>query len=504
MLRPSRRVALLIAAGVFVVLLGVYSVPESPLPTWDAYGTIFPALSLLNDGDLSLAPSEIPFLFDWSMPATGRRLRFPVWDRMIIDGTPAEALYRGGKLRADGTPYYFLTRAPGGEYVGTFGPGAPLVAAPFYGVMTLPDTAAALRNVVPLVARSRLVAAILTAATAAIVFLTAARHLSLGGALLVAAIFGLGSCAWSLGSQALWAQTALQPFLALGIDQFLRSRERRICALIAGVALGCAVGVRTTAVFVLIFVGLHLLTTDRKALGLCIAGALPPLALLAAYNVRHFGSPFAEAHMVVGTAIATAKTGSPDLWSTPLWEGALGLLLSPARGLLVYSPILILSFAGAWRAARDPEWRPFLPLAAATAVVMAMRFKWFDWWGGFSYGYRPLMDAIVPLAVLTIPAVAVLRRGMVVRGAVAVLLAWSIAVQWIGTAYDSESWDRHGGTDPRVSRNIDDPRHRARLWSLTDTPILWYLVHRDEALAVRNAALERFLRPPVEMRRPVE
>lgn len=504
MLRPSRRVAFSIAVGVFVVLLGVYSVPESPLPTWDAYGTIFPALSLLNDGDLSLAPPEVPFLFDWSMPATGRRLRFPVWDRMIIDGTPADALYRAGKLRADGTPYYFLTRAPGGEYVGTFGPGAPLVAAPFYAAMTFPDTAAALRNVVPLVARSRLVAAILTAVTAAIVFLTAARYLPLGGALLVAAIFGLGTCAWSLGSQALWAQTALQPFLALGVDHFLRSRDRRIFALTAGVALGCAVAVRTTAVCVLVFVGLHLLLTDRKALALCIAGALPPLALLAAYNVHHFGSPFAEAHMVVGTAIATAKTGSPELWSTPLWQGALGLLVSPARGLLVFSPILILSFVGAWRAARDSEWRPFLPLVAATAIVMAMRFKWFDWWGGFSYGYRPLMDAIVPIALLTIPAVARLGRAAIVRGAVAALLAWSVAVQWIGTAYDSESWDRNGGTDPRVNRNIDDPKHRDRLWSLTDTPILWYLVHRDEALAVRNAALERFMRPPVEMRRPTD
>ncbi len=493
-----------IAAVVFAVLLGIYASSPAPLPTWDAYANVFPALSLLNDGDLELAPTEIPFLFAWSMP--GRRLQIPVWERMIIDGTPADALHRDGKLRMDGSPYYFVVRAPGGEWIGSEPPGAALAAAPLFKLLTLPDTAASLRNVVPLVAQSKLVAAFFTAVTAAIVFLIAARWLGTARGLLVAAIFGLGTCAWSLGSQALWAQTAMQPFVALGIDQFFRLRDgRRGFAVTTGLALGCAVCVRSTSLFVLVAIGAYLLATDRKALALCIAGALPPLAVLAAYNARHFGSPFVEAHMTMGTAVAVAKTGSPDLWSTPLWQGALGLLVSPARGLLVYSPILVLSFVGAYHALRDAGWRPFAPLVVAAAVVMAMRFKWFDWWGGFSYGYRPLMDAIVPLTLLTIPALGARRfDGRAARAFVAVALAWSIAVQWIGTAYDSQSWDRHGGTDTRVNRNVDDPKFRDRLWSLTDTPILWYLVHRDEALAIRNAALYRFMKPPVEMRRATE
>src|SRR5687767_1246027 len=163
----ARRATPLLAVGVFVALLAVYSTSAAPLPTWDAYANVFPALSLLNDGDLALAPTEVPFLFAWTMPATGRRLQIPVWDRMIIDNTPADALYRAGKLRVDGSPYYFVTRAPGGEYVSSEPPGAALAAAPFFKAMTLPDTAASLRNVVPLVARSKLVAAFFTAATAA-------------------------------------------------------------------------------------------------------------------------------------------------------------------------------------------------------------------------------------------------------------------------------------------------------------------------------------------------
>lgn len=500
--RTPRRVTPLLAIAVFVALLGVYTATESPLPTWDAYANVFPALSLLNDGDLTLAPSEIPFLFGWILPATGRRLQISIWDRMIIEGTPAEELYRAGKLRPERPAYYFVTRTPGGEFVGTEPPGAAVASAPFFKWMTLPDTAASLRNVVPLVERSKVVAAIFTAATAAILFLTATRWLSPLLALLVAAIFGLGTCAWSLGSQALWAQTAMQPFLALGIDQFLRIRDRRLFAVTAGLALGCAVCVRSTSVFVLVASGLFLLVRDRRALALCVAGALPPLALLAAYNVRYFGSPFVEAHMLMGTAVAVAKTGSPDLWSTPLWQGALGLLVSPARGLFVYSPILVLAFVGAYRVLRDRrEWAELVPIVAAAAVVMVMRFKWFDWWGGYSYGYRPLMDAIVPLVVLVIPALATARPGRLARAGVAIALAWSIGVQWVGTAYDSQSWDRYGGPAARVSRSIDDPAHRHRLWSIRDTPIAYYFLHRDEALALRNASLRDFMRPPVEMRR---
>jgi hypothetical protein len=176
-------------------------------------------------------------------------------------------------------------------------------------------------------------------------------------------------------------------------------------------------------------------------------------------------------------------------------------LFSPARGLFVYPPILVLAFIGAYRVVREREWPELVPLVAATAIVMAMRFKWFDWWGGYSYGYRPLMDAIVPLTLLVIPAIAAPWRNRSTRALVAVLLAWSIGVQWVGTAYDSQSWDRYGGPPSRVSRNIDDPAHRDRLWSIRDNPIAYYFLHRREALALRDASLREFMKPPVEMRR---
>jgi hypothetical protein len=113
---------------------------------------------------------------------------------------------------------------------------------------------------------------------------------------------------------------------------------------------------------------------------------------------------------------------------------------------------------------------------------------------------------------------------------VAALLLWSIAVQWIGTAYDSGGWDRgtrfqveapdgtttdfddrdaaaafakqQGGRITRVTYNVDDRRHRDRLWSVRDTPIAYYLRNRSAALARRNASLRELMKMPVEVRVP--
>jgi hypothetical protein len=75
-------------------------------------------------------------------------------------------------------------------------------------------------------------------------------------------------------------------------------------------------------------------------------------------------------------------------------------------------------------------------------------------------------------------------------------------VQWIGTAYDSGSWDRHDGFDVRVIRSIDEPQWRDRLWSIADNPIAFYWCHRSEAIALREESLAQFARTPFEVRRP--
>ena len=83
--------------------------------------------------------------------------------------------------------------------------------------------------------------------------------------------------------------------------------------------------------------------------------------------------------------------------------GALGLLVSPSRGLLVFLQFLGFSGLGMVKTWLDARYHSLRPLTIATVAVMALQCKWFDWWGGWTYGYRPWLDT-VPLLVVFIVA----------------------------------------------------------------------------------------------------
>jgi hypothetical protein len=129
------------------------------------------------------------------------------------------------------------------------------------------------------------------------------------------------------------------------------------------------------------------------------------------------------------------------VWQTPFFSGLIGLLVSPSRGLLVFSPILGLSFWGFARAAKDDEYRPLWPFFASALVMMAAQCKWFDWWGGHAYGYRPWLDAVPYLSLGLLPVADVVSSTRVRQAATGVLLAWSVFVQALGALSYDRYWN---------------------------------------------------------------
>ena len=70
----------------------------------------------------------------------------------------------------------------------------------------------------------------------------------------------------------------------------------------------------------------------RRRLVRFVLWSVPPIAFQLAYNWRYFGDPFRTQFPIIGSG----------LWNAPFAEGFAGILLSPARGLLVYSPVFAL------------------------------------------------------------------------------------------------------------------------------------------------------------------
>jgi hypothetical protein len=145
-------------------------------------------------------------------------------------------------------------------------------------------------------------------------------------------------------------------------------------------------------------------------------------------------------------------------------EGFAGLLISPSRGLLIYSPVVLVAAAGI-RLSFAEGWRSPLPWCClALAIQYALYGSYAVWWGGHTYGPRYLVD-VLPVAVpLAAVAMSGPRPGRTARVAAAAALAWSVVVAATGAfCYPHDQWN----TNP-----ADVDRNHARLWSVSDTQIV--------------------------------
>ncbi len=494
-------------AGILLVVLAViYHLNGDFLPGNDAKPAIYLPTQLLHRGTFTFGSEEHPSMFLWK-------------DKSL----------RG--------PRYFLVPTVQREtkhlrFVSTFGPGAGLTALPFFAILdwwkTLP-----LENCSQcLWYGSKTVASLLVAASACFLFLSACRFLSLFCAFVLALVYGLGTCVWSISSQALWQHGPTEFFWAAGIYCFLSRTPSRTRDFLCGLTLGCAVACRPTSFALLGAIVLFLLKKRHRVL-YCLLGSLPPLLGLAAYNTYYLGSPFVFGQSVAGALLAVAKTGSSSVWSTPLIEGLLGLLFSPSRGLFFHSPFLLFVFPAVWMIWRDRKWLDLRPLTLAAAAILIVESKHFDWWGGWSYGYRHIVDLSLLLVLFLVPAFywtenqkqpvsPWTRKKTALRLCFVFLFAFSALVQVVGAwAYDLKGWNaktvayrlqrldtsqvvavssaqeanrliaqKKAKFLERIRANIDHKEFRGRLWSFTDNQIWYYLVHFSESRKQKKAMLE--------------
>lgn len=511
-------------AGLFFFLLGTYHLNGDFLPIRDAAANLHSAVALVTRGTFSFTPITTPEAYDWKLRTDKEwePVSIPHWD-VLIRNRKASELHDRGDLVLDLPPYYLAPTRQAGTTVSIYGPGTALMIAPVFGMIQNADVDLQRRPWIVWYA-GKMVAACLVAASAVFIFWTCAGFTTPERSAIVALAYGLGTCVWSASSQALWQQAPTVFFTSLGILLLSRRERGRAWLAGAGAALGAAVVCRPTAGLVLIALGVYLAAIDRKTLLPFVLGALGPGILLAAYNGWYFGSPFSFGQGETG-AVARIKTGSPGLWQTPLWVGLPGLLLSPARGLLVFSPFLAFALWGAFAAWKSPAHKLLRPVSAAFFALLLLSSIWFDWWGGYSFGYRLIADLMPLLILLVLPVLDRIYSDKRLLASGAVLLVFSVMVQFVGAfAYDIGGWDgrtvyevrspgrptvrmedleeartlawtRTGSTGQVIVLDIDTQEHRGRLWSIADSPIPYYVSRFARARKAKRGMMASTLEP---------
>lgn len=461
------------------------------------------ANNILDGQGLSFTGDRAPDSFSWALRSGDREV--PV-DVQAIDPS-ISALIASGELVQGKPDYLIQPTIATNRWANTFLPGPTFWGLPFFAIgrMVTPPEQLSFMNA--LIGKGT--AAIAAAISAVFLYLSLRSLYGHGTARGVLFCYAFGTCIWSVASQHLMSHAPNLLFLNAGIYAYLKSQEQVRASVFVGLLWGCAVWCRATSALVIMPVALGwLFYSPVRLLGL-LAGGLPLALMLGLHNQLLFGSPWFFGELAQHDSIEQIRGGG-GVFQTPLSEGLAGILISPGRGLFVYSPVLIFGLIGLVRGSVGPRKFLCLPMLVGMIAVWIVQALHFDWWGGWTFGYRAVVDTV---PVLCIGLAEIYEQISIItwrRWAYRTLLAWSVAVQLVGVLlYDLIGWngrelwrvpnpngqtalyepwsDSPPNTIPPIEiirHNIDEPEYRDRLWSITDSPLVYYLTH--PAVSVRN------------------
>jgi hypothetical protein len=310
-------------------------------------------------------------------------------------------------------------------------------------------------------------ASLLTALAVVLVFLTVIRLVPRNVALYTAIGLGLGTNYWALVSRTLWQHETVAFGLALALWAWLHPSQQltnvRVVLGGAGLALACACRLQVAPIAGILLVWLGIRAGISRAL---CAGAIAAsaVAVLFAAQYHWFGNVLGGFAAMQRVALRPDSHGVTGSISHEPWVGGLGLLISPSRGVLLFSPVILLALAGARRSLRACRDLRLGWLLAASAIEFVVYGSYSVWWGGFTFGPRYMLDLLVPLTpAAALGTEAALARSWS-RSLAGVALAWSLVVSATGAfIYPNDQWN----TSPT---SVDT--HHARLWDWQDPQIV--------------------------------
>jgi hypothetical protein len=324
---------------------------------------------------------------------------------------------------------------PDGHLYSKKGVGSALLGAPFYWLaMHLPALGA--------VQAMMLANSVVTAATAWLVYACILRlGYSSRVAALTAAGYGLGTMAWPYARYFF-----SEPLAALGLtaalwgllsaDQTGRARY----ASLAGAGLGVALLAKVSnGVIWPLFLAYGLWIAWRQQRRVAAGGERQSAAFAAAFLVPLVVAVFSLVAYNLG------RTGNPldmgyganEVFSTPLWRGLAGLLLSPGKSLFLYSPLLLAALFGIPALLRRHRSAALLSLGVI-AVYPLFYARWFIWDGGWGWGPRFLVPVLPFMSLFLAPVV---KRALgpshkLNKALLATLVTLSVGVQTLGVLVD--------------------------------------------------------------------
>lgn len=385
--------------ALFAVVATIYLATISASPSPDVYSADFAAAHIARTGD------PVPDISD-----------FPALDHNIIRET------------------WIVETADGREAIGR-APGVIAASVPAYFVMR-PDGLSAIPGGVA--------AALLTAGTVTLLFLTLRPRAGTRVALVAAGLLGLGTPLWSVAADGMWPHT-LTAFGIVGMAWAASRDDVWWQWWVVGLFGGVVLWGRLHAALICAVVGVGVALARRRpavAVRVGVASAAM-LALMSVWTRWMYGSWDPSSGYRSGDFTGGVGDRLTD------WVNFSGFWVAPDRGLLIWTPVLlvmVVPLARAWRGL--PDWSRALLVGGVLYLLVQGLLVRFSGGDAF-YGYRTSLELVVCAApalalsagemrrvarMLFVPA-ALLQLALIAPGAITENLGLPVGDVWYENAF---------------------------------------------------------------------
>lgn len=240
----------------------------------------------------------------------------------------------------------------------------------------------------------KLSATIITSISIVIFYLSSQIKFNRSKAFISTFIYAFATNTWMTSSQGLW-QHGISNLAVVSIIFCLlqanrtKGRKQRILLLISGLFCGLLPGIRPTSVLFAIAAVVYSVFTYRTLSTFLLIGLFSALPSVV-WNLYYFDNLTGGYSKLFGSF--------PYLFTFNHFIGtSKGILVSPNRGLFVFSPIVLYSYIGAYKVFKIRYYKDEKLIAAMSiaSIVLFINYCFYTtWWAGHSYGPRFMTDII--------------------------------------------------------------------------------------------------------------
>ena len=305
---------------------------------------------------------------------------------------------------------------------------------------------------------AKLDASIIVALAIALFFLIATEELDLFRSVFITLIFALGTSAWSTASRGLWQHGPSLLMLTCCLYLAVLAKHKPWLISFAGIPLAFSYIIRPTNSISIVVFSIFIFLKYRKYFIPYAFGLTLILGSLVYYNLSIYGT-------ILSPYYAASRLGGQSF----LLDALAGNLISPGRGLLIWSPIFILIGSQIFRIIKNISSASLEFCALMIILAHWGAISLFNQWAtGWFLGPRFFTDLTPYLIFLMIPIIKGFlpdRARLNLSSSFLILLTLiSVFIQFRCSVYIEPS--RWSG----IPRNVDE--YPERIWDIMDIQFL--------------------------------